>query len=79
MVRDKAYYVGTHPHQLKRGKPAEIVGVEVITPKGDKPRLCYHIMWNDKTEDWVPVSDTDNYKIISFDDILSGKMPEVTN
>ena len=32
----------------------------------------------DKTEDWIPVHDTSNYKIISFTDILEGKIPNVT-
>ena len=78
MTRDKAYFVGIHRYSNKSGKPAEIIGVEMVTPQGLEPRLCYHIEWSDKTEDWVPVHDTSNYKVISFTDILEGKIPNVT-
>lgn len=78
MTRDKAYLVGTHRYSSKSGKPAEIIGVEIVTPENKKPRLCYHIMWNDKVEDWVAVEDSANYKIISFNDILAGNIPAVT-
>lgn len=78
MTRDKAYLVGVHRYSFKSGKAAEIVGVEIVTPENGKPRLCYHIMWSDKTEDWIPVEDSSNYKIISFEDILADNIPEVT-
>jgi len=78
MTRDKAYLVGVHRYSFKSGKPAEIIGVEMVTPENGKPRLCYHIMWSDKVEDWIAVEDSANYKIISFEDILAGDIPEVT-
>jgi len=43
MTRDKAYFVGIHRYSNKSGKPAEIIGVEWVTPVGLEPRLCYHI------------------------------------
>lgn len=78
MTRDKAYLVGVHRYSFKSGKPAEIIGVEMVTPENGESRLCYHIMWSDKTEDWIAVGDSTNYKIISFEDILAGDIPAVT-
>jgi len=78
MEIDKAYFVGTHPYHNKSGVPAEIIGVNIVTPDdGLEPRLCYHIRWHDLTEDWVAVSDKNTYKIISFKDILNGNIPEI--
>jgi len=79
MIVGKAYYVGIHRYSFKTGKPAEIIGVGIVTPDKGRSRLCYHIIWaDDQSEDWVPIDDTANYKIISFDDILLGKIPDVT-
>jgi len=78
MIRDKAYFVGIHRYSNKSGKPAEIIGVEWVTPMGLEPRLCYHIQWADKTEDWLPIHDCNTYKVISFSDILESKIPDVT-
>jgi hypothetical protein len=78
MTRDKAYFVGINRYSNRSGKPAEIIGVEIVTPYGLEPRLCYHIQCSDMTEDWVPVHDTSNYKIISFTDILNGNIPDVS-
>jgi len=75
MTRDKAYLIGTHKYSSKSGIPAEIIGVEFIKPEGDlNVRLCYHIQWADMVEDWIPISDNSNYKIVSFDDILQGNI-----
>lgn len=74
MIRDEAYLVGIHRYSFKCGKPAKIIGVEFVTPEKGDPRLCYHIVWADKTEDWIPI----NYKIISFEQILAGDIPAVT-
>ena len=72
MTRDKAYFVGVHKYLYKSGIPAEIIGVVWVTPIGLEPRLCYHIQWSASTEDWIPVQDSQTYKIISFSDILKG-------
>jgi hypothetical protein len=77
METDKAYYVGTHRYSFKSGDPAEIVGVKMVTPELEEQRLCYHIRWSDGCEDFVPVSDN-TYKIIGFNDIVSGNIPDVT-
>jgi hypothetical protein len=76
--RDKVYFIGIHRYSHKSGIPAEIIGVEMITPQDLEPRLCYHIEWSDKTEDWVQIDDVTNYKIITFSDILNNNIPSVT-
>lgn len=79
MTRDKAYLVGIHRYSFRSGEPAEIIGVEIITPDDKlEPRLCYHVMWRDKVEDFIAV-DGGHFKIISFTDILSGNIPRVTD
>lgn len=78
IMTDEAYLVGVHRYSFKSGKPAKIVGVEFVTPEKGEPRLCYHVVWADKTEDWIPVKDNSNYKIISFEQILAGDIPSVT-
>ena len=78
MTLDEAYLVGVHRYSFKSGKPAKIVGFDFVTPENGKPRLCYHIMWADKTEDWVAIEDSNNYKIISFEQVLAGDIPAVT-
>jgi hypothetical protein len=74
MKRDKAYLVGVHRYSFKSGVPGEIIGVEIITPDNEKPRLCYHVQWPDMEEDWFAIEDIPNYKIISFNDILKGNI-----
>ena len=77
MLIDKAYYVGTNPYSFRVGIPAEIIGVQIITPDNQtRPRPCYHVRWSDSTEDWVCIADDKNYKIISFTDILNGNIPK---
>lgn len=77
MIRDKAYIIGTNIHSFRVGQPAEIVGVEMITPDFTNfpdakmvPRLCYNAVWADSVEDWIAVSDVENYKIVPFAEIL---------
>ena len=77
MTIEKAYYVGTHPHTLYAGIPAEIIGVVLATPTGLKERLSYHVRWSNGREDWIPVHDNKAYEIISFNDIINGKIPKI--
>ena len=74
MTRDNAYYIGTNLHSFRPNIPAEIVGVEWVSPVEKESRLCYHIRWADSTEDWAPISDSENYKIITFQDILNNNL-----
>ena len=79
MKRDKAYLVGIHRYSYKCGVPGEIIGVEFVTSEALNPqtRLCYHVRWADSHEDWIVASDN-TFKIISFDDIIKGNIPDVT-
>lgn len=78
MKIEKAYIVGIHHYCFRSGQPAEIVGVVIGTPGGLEPRLAYKVLYSDGVEDYVVVADIDvNYKIITFWDIINGKIPKV--
>lgn len=76
MTRDKVYIVNlSKQHGFRRGIPAEIVGIEMVTPdKDSQPALYYHVRWADATENWIKVG-IEGFKLISFTDILNGKIP----
>ncbi len=84
---EKLFLVGTHRYSFKAGKPAEIVGVAMITPDGsDEPRPCFKIRFKDGTGDFVPIfvapgSDIINshYELISEEDVRAGRIPEVVH
>tara|TARA_R110002096_G_scaffold432559_1_gene649606 strand:- start:1803 stop:2030 length:228 start_codon:yes stop_codon:yes gene_type:complete len=71
MNRETAYLIDQSDAGFRRNQPAEIVGVEMCTPLGLEPRLCYHLKWSDSVEDWKPVSEK-TYKIVTFTDLLAG-------
>jgi len=74
----KAFLVGIHSSgSFRPGKPAEILGVVFITPTNSEERPCYHVKFDDGTEDFVPLSDAKNFKIISKKDVEAGKIPAV--
>ena len=70
MKREKVYLIDLSGAGFRCGKPAEIIGVEMITPEGLSPRLCYHLRWSDNVEDWKPVNENE-YKIVTFTEMLS--------
>ncbi len=78
MIREKVYLVGIHRYLFRAGEPAEILGVEEITPENGTPRLCYHVLWSDKVEDSLRLDEIHLYKFIAFNDIVDNKIPEVT-
>jgi hypothetical protein len=71
MERETVYLIDQSNAGFRRNKPAQIIGVEMCTPKGLEPRLCYHIVWADKVEDFKPV-DVGDYKIVPFTELLKG-------
>ncbi|MFA6445651.1 MAG: hypothetical protein WCW14_00155 [Candidatus Paceibacterota bacterium] len=73
------YLVHTHRHGFRAGKPAKILGVRFVTPKGHAGRVCYHVRFRDGKEDFVPLADQNNFKIISAADVRDGNIPEVTD
>jgi len=75
----KAFLVGTHRCSFQAGKPGEIVGVVVATPEGNEARACYLVRFEDGKEDCFPIADSQNYEIISEDDVKAGRIPEVVH
>lgn len=65
----KAFLVGTNPGSFRPGAVAEIIGVVFFTPPGLEARPCYHVRFGDGKEDFVPVADTENFRIISEDEV----------
>lgn len=78
MITDKAYLVGINRYSFRAGIPAEIMGVDFVTPDNRVRRLCFHVRWRDRYEDWVPIEDNSNYEVISFTDLVNGNIPSLT-
>ena len=72
MERQEVYLIDLSSAGFRLGQPARIIGVEMCTPKGLTPRLCYHIQYSDKVEDFKPINEK-HYKIVTFEDLLYGK------
>jgi hypothetical protein len=81
MEKEKVYLVGIHRYSYKAGIPGEIIGADMIYNEelhSENGHICYHVKWSNGDEDWVPIYDNKNYKIITFKDILSKNIPEIT-
>lgn len=79
MKVEKSYLVGIHRYSYNAGKPGEIIGLVWMTPMGLPKRLCYHVKWKDGTQDYFPVIDSANIRIISEADFKAKRIPEVVN
>lgn len=79
MNNPKKFLVGTHRYSFQAGKPAEILGVASVTPKGSNARACYHVRFEDESEDLIPVSESHHYEIISDEDVKAKRIPEVVH
>ena len=75
----KAFLVGTHRFSFQAGKPAEIMGVVFATPEGLEARPCYQITFDDGREDFVTLSESHHFEIISEQDRAAGKIPTVVH
>lgn len=65
-TQGKTYYVGTHHNSFREGEPAEILGVANCIPDINKPSVaCFHVKYADGYEDYCPISDTSNYKVLT--------------
>lgn len=71
MEREEVYLIDLSGAGFRCGKPARIIGVDMVTPNNLKPRLCYHLKWQDGVEDWKPISEK-RYKIVTFTELLDG-------
>jgi hypothetical protein len=87
MKASKLFLVGTHRYANKAGELAEIIGVEMITPNNETaPRPCFKVRYKDGLEDCTsifdePVSNQKNphYELVTEDDVISGRIPEVVH
>lgn len=69
MKREDVYLIDLSSYGFRCGEAAKIIGVEMVTPEGLKPRLCYHLQWSDKVEDFKPIGEK-SYKIVTFKELL---------
>lgn len=69
MIED-AYLVGINSNSFRAGIPALIVGLKILDIREEK-RICYHIRFSDGYEDFTPLIDVENYKIISFYGVIN--------
>ena len=76
-MNQKAFLVGTHRYSFQAGKPAEILGVEFVTPQGLNARACYRVLFEDGREDFVPLAEMHHFEIISEEDVRAGMIPKV--
>lgn len=72
MKREKVYLIDRGNNGFRIGEPSEIIGIEMCTPDGLDPRLCYHLKWPDLIEDWKPINE-EGYQIIPQSELLKIK------
>lgn len=86
MKIEKIYLVGVNKNAFRAGEQSLIIGVKMITlyKQGivdipEEPRICYHVQFEDMTEDYVPKSEVDNgnYEIITLNEIIKDGLPEI--
>ena len=66
MELKNAYYVGIHQYSFRSGEPAKIEGIYFYTDDViSNPVACFKLTYADGAEDYCPISDIQNYKIIS--------------
>ena len=82
----RVFFVGTHTNSFRPGcrrdglgEPAEVIGIAMVTPEGNPPRPCFHLRYEDGTEDFSPISDTQNYELISELDVKEGRIPAIVH
>lgn len=79
MKTEAAYLVTIHHMMFRPGMPARILGVMNVAPGypalGD--RLCYHVLFADGREDYVPLMDSAKFEIISRSQFDRGEIPKV--
>lgn len=62
---EKAYLVETSNGAFRKGVPAEVLNLVFFKREDRTLRLCYHVRFKDGKEDYTPVCDTDNHKVIT--------------
>ena len=61
---EDAYYVGTSIHSYRSLEPARIVAVKTLYVE-NRCSVCFHIVFADGKDDWVPLSDKENYRVLT--------------
>ena len=88
-IMEDCYVVGVHRYCFRAGTPAKVIGVKFINFRHQdntaidtiryERRLVYEIEYSDGQRDSIPVMEINiNYKLITFDDIILGHIPEIT-
>ena len=44
-------------YAFRTGEWADIVGVVMVRPEGQEPRICYHLRFADGTCDYTPIKE----------------------
>lgn len=66
---EDAYYVGTHQYSFRSGEVARVVGLKTVYRDDFPPRVCFHVIFADGKDDWCPVEDTENYKLLTAEEV----------
>ena len=66
-MNNKIFYIGTHPDSYRSGEPALVKGLLMSIDD----RVCFELEYADGSTDFCPVSDMDNYKIVSGNKIIN--------
>jgi hypothetical protein len=64
----KVYYKGVHRYSFRRGKIAEIVGVEEVLQDNNIANICFKVLYSDGVYDWCPIDDKGAYELFSIVD-----------
>jgi hypothetical protein len=65
----EAYYIGTHPDSFRSGEAAKIEGVVFADSASSERRACFQVKYGDGRIDYSPISDVNNYRLVSGRDI----------
>jgi hypothetical protein len=71
------FLVNTHRYGFKAGEALLILDVEMVTLSGQKQRPCYRVLALDGQEDSGVISDTEHFKLISFQDLEEKRIPAI--
>ena len=71
------YFVGIHKYSYKAGEPALVLGVKSVQKEDGTEEICYHLKYEDDCEDYSPICDNNNYKLISEQEKIKELIPEV--
>ena len=60
MKIEKAFLIGQHPYSFRAGERAEIIGTKIVQPEKLEARLCFEVLFDDGTIDFIPVLSYNN-------------------